>query len=1037
MGEKFVTAVVALIVSAMIFGNSALAEPVTIKYPYHLRGYRGPNTVGYLPGDTLAFGALEVDPVTSVVDGKTTVTATQGSVSYPVDWIGSVLFPKEFGRAISYNSNLTGPWVLTAVNGSNTATAITSAVGNVAQLPLVRNVQLLGTGLTPTISWEVPPGTEADRIVVQLLDDVMNMKIYESSPLPITTNSFTVPGGVMVQNHPYVIRIKLEATEEGGLTGSAINRSESFINFKPLEAGGPAAVFLPYVGEDPDPTDEFGASYVFDFDVTQGVTYFIDPIVAVGYDYAIGVKDSVRFASVTLPKAGDDLFDLYLFDGSDFYLAKRNLKAGETFYFGPEGVEVFRILGIEPSAGLDPQNKTAFITGLTFVGSGEFTGTMTPLLNFSMELYDDFSGTSIDKTKWKEGESVRETSDGKLILKQASPSPIAIDAYPYVDYNSLRFADPDSVNSIQADVTILQNDIINQAYTRARLGGRWYNDGTPGGGYAGDIWAEVDIMWTSTGFKGYWYVGRYTGSSSASLTQLGSGYFTTVINIGTQYRLYASYDSVTNQFLFKIGGEAATFGPTGLPTPVGYANQPRKELQTRVQIDNSTSSGYISAAFDNVYKNGVLYDDFSSSIIDATKWTSYEFVTEISGGTFRSKVRSSSESNEARMNSYLRFADPSSVNVIQAKVTPLEYQTNHQTPTDARIGGHFYNDGTTGGGCLGLVTANVYIGGWFGETELVAGWIVNTYNDFEGNDPKTIKSGKFSKPISLGNTYTLLLGWSGTQFTFKIDDEEAHYAPTTSVNPPNVLWKAIGTIIYLPSGLEGIIDASFDDVIVGQTVEDISLSSPLNVSVFDCCSLSTPPIFGWASEESFKGYEIQFSPDQSFSSIPVRMKAKVKESTNEVTLPGATWKKVLTMPGGIGGTVYWRVQGKRGNGTTGLSEVFLLEIEPAQAVGNPTFSPTSKSSLPGLSWENNCNAKFKVWFGSDGSFTKKVPYSFSVKNPNDNGGLFSKNLTSAQWKAIRKLVNDVTGSTIYWYMESWDGLGRYAKTDAMSFFLTD
>ncbi len=35
---------------------------------------------------------------------------------------------------------------------------------------------------------------------------------------------------------------------------------------------------------------------------------------------------------------------------------------------------------IETSAGLDPNNVTAFITGLTFVGEGEFTGTMIPLI---------------------------------------------------------------------------------------------------------------------------------------------------------------------------------------------------------------------------------------------------------------------------------------------------------------------------------------------------------------------------------------------------------------------------------------------------------------------------------------------------------------------------------------------------------------------------------------------------------------------------------------------------------------------------------
>jgi hypothetical protein len=82
-----------------------------------------------------------------------------------------------------------------------------------------------------------------------------------------------------------------------------------------------------------------------------------------------------------------------------------------------------------------------------------------------------------------------------------------------------------------------------------------------------------------------------------------------------------------------------------------------------------------------------------------------------------------------------------------------------------------------------------------------------------------------------------------------------------------------------------------------------------------------------------------------------------------------------------------------------------------------------------------------VWFGNDPDFTKhgmkKTSLSFNIKNPNDNGGQFTKELTSSQWKAIRKVVNDVSGSSIYWYIESWDVLNRPVETDVSSFVLTD
>jgi hypothetical protein len=72
--------------------------------------------------------------------------------------------------------------------------------------------------------------------------------------------------------------------------------------------------------------------------------------------------------------------------------------------------------------------------------------------SFALGLYDDFSGTYIDKNKWRQTDWVREIDPGsqRLLIKQASPSPVAISTYPYHDTNNLNFSDPNSVNSIQA-----------------------------------------------------------------------------------------------------------------------------------------------------------------------------------------------------------------------------------------------------------------------------------------------------------------------------------------------------------------------------------------------------------------------------------------------------------------------------------------------------------------------------------------------------------------------------------------------------------
>jgi hypothetical protein len=79
--------------------------------------------------------------------------------------------------------------------------------------------------------------------------------------------------------------------------------------------------------------------------------------------------------------------------------------------------------------------------------------------------YDNFSGIYIDKAKWLEGESVLEIDAGnqKLRSEVASISPIGITIYPHVDVNRLNFVNPTSVNSFQADVTILESSIANIA----------------------------------------------------------------------------------------------------------------------------------------------------------------------------------------------------------------------------------------------------------------------------------------------------------------------------------------------------------------------------------------------------------------------------------------------------------------------------------------------------------------------------------------------------------------------------------------------
>ncbi len=221
----------------------------------------------------------------------------------------------------------------------------------------------------------------------------------------------------------------------------------------------------------------------------------------------------------------------------------------------------------------------------------------------------------------------------------------------------------------------------------------------------------------------------------------------------------------------------------------------------------------------------------------------------------------------------------------------------------------------------------------------------------------------------------------------------------------------------------------------GQGVLWITLLSPEDQTRIELCSINTPPLLQWKSRDPFTGYEIQFSGSSDFGSIPI--KASVSGQTMAYRPFSFQWGRILSIPGGVGGTVYWRVVGKKSDGSFVTSEARSFLVPAPTAVGAPTIAPVSRAALPTLAWQNRCNVRFKVWFGSNPGFSTNRTLSFNLNDPDQKAGLFSKELASHQWLGIRRLVGDRDGSIIYWYVESWDGIKRKAITEVMSFILSD
>jgi hypothetical protein len=379
------------------------AAPITL-VPNTLnmfRDTRGVNDVGIGSGDLFQYGA-------SIQGGS--AGSTLGAVYPPTGFTDPqancaplTVNPEFCANATGFSaSRIAQPWTFQFRNGTDaldvsgpSLTANSSAILNQVPFPVSVTITQGTTATTPTISWVVPNNFPADAFRINIFDRSApplpngQRDVIHSAAIDPRATNYTIPatlsaGGSLVVGQNYSINFQIiETRNHVSFTSNnnalILRRSNSFFAFSPSDTTGPPNVNLPQVIPDTNPNDNFGPVYVFTItSVGPNTVTFIDPVVAVGYDYAIGQGDP-NFASVLLPEVGDDSFEL-IFGG-----VHNTILAGQQFFFPQGGVSAFSVRGIETSAGLDPNNVNAFLTGLTFVSEGSFTGTMTPIIEFVPE----------------------------------------------------------------------------------------------------------------------------------------------------------------------------------------------------------------------------------------------------------------------------------------------------------------------------------------------------------------------------------------------------------------------------------------------------------------------------------------------------------------------------------------------------------------------------------------------------------------------------------------------------------------------------
>jgi hypothetical protein len=375
---------------------SAWAAPITL-VPNTLnmfRDTRGLNDVGLPQGDVFQYGA-------SIQGGS--LGSTLGAVYPPTGFTDPqvpcgplTVDPNFCANATGFNAGrIASPWTFQFLNGPDalnvTGPALTTNSNAILDpVPFLVSVTISqgATPTTPIVSWAIPNTFSPDAYRLTIFDRSApplpngTRDVIHADAIDPTATSYTIPatlsgGGSLVLNNNYSIGFQVIETRNHvpftNNNAEILRRSNSFFAFTPSDASGPPNVHLPQVGPDTDPNDNRGPVYVFTIEsVGPNSVTFIDPVVAVGYEYAIGLGDP-NFASVLLPDVGDGVYDVV------FNNLHHTVLADQQFFFPQGGVSAFTVLGIELSAELDPNDVNAFVTGLTFVSAGSFTGTMTPL----------------------------------------------------------------------------------------------------------------------------------------------------------------------------------------------------------------------------------------------------------------------------------------------------------------------------------------------------------------------------------------------------------------------------------------------------------------------------------------------------------------------------------------------------------------------------------------------------------------------------------------------------------------------------------
>lgn len=309
-----------------VFGNMANPEQEGLLQP--------------LTGGTEHFDPVQLD-ITFDVD------STVSTVSFFASF-GSEEFPEFVNGGVNDGFGM-------FLNGENIAGALpTGAAPGDPLLP----INIDNPDMAPI------PGTELDGVLAPNGSPILRFDV------PVTPNSTANTFTLLLAD-----------------TGDAFVDTTIYLSsFGNFDANNGASEFTPLLPDASNPPSA-GGGFVFDLPEVQAFqTIWIDPDVAVGYNYV--ATDGGLFATFTAPTLASvndtDGYSLTFEDASGSLLTFF-IGAGDTFNFldyVSGGITQFELNGIATDLSIDPTDPLAFVAGVSFANAGKFDVTQTPITQF-------------------------------------------------------------------------------------------------------------------------------------------------------------------------------------------------------------------------------------------------------------------------------------------------------------------------------------------------------------------------------------------------------------------------------------------------------------------------------------------------------------------------------------------------------------------------------------------------------------------------------------------------------------------------------